>query len=175
MLRPNIENFTADVEAHALAELAAGKRVLEVGSYRGFGAVLMAQAGATRVFAVDWHRGDPDLGARDTLCSWWTNVRRHGVEDQVVGLVGRSEVVLPMLRERSFELAFVDGYHGLDQVREDCRNVLPLMATGGVVAFHDYGPGNRGWGVTQVVDELQQSRGVKPLRVVGTLAVVQLS
>lgn len=172
-MRPAIDNWTTDREAAELRRLAAGKVVLEVGTYKGFGAILMAQAGAT-VWAADWHRGDADLGPRDTLCAWWTNVRRHHVEDQVVGLVGRASQVLPMLRYASFDLAFIDGDHAYEAVREDIENVLPLLRTGGVLAFHDYSPT---WpGVRQAVDELRHRMGrAYPMRIVGSLAVLELA
>lgn len=171
MRRPLIEGWTSDVEAAALAELARDRVVLEVGSYRGFGAVLMALAGARRVWAVDWHRGDADLGPRDTLCSWWTNVRRHQVEDQVVGLVGRSEEVLPLLRPQSFDLAFIDAGHDLEAVRQDIRLTLPLMRSGATLAFHDYCPT---WpGVVRAVDELREQRGLS-MGLTGSLAVTTL-
>lgn len=151
MRRPAIESWTSDAEGAELARLAAGRRVLEVGTFRGFGAVLMAQAGA-EVWAVDWHRGDSDLGERDTLCAWWTNVRRHHVEDQVVGLVGRSERVLPLLREQSFDMAFVDAHHAYESVLRDVALTLPLLAAGAVLACHDY---CATWpGVVRAVDEL---------------------
>ena len=151
MKRPRIDSWTTDAEAAELARLAAGKIVLEVGTYKGFGAVLMAQAGAT-VWAVDWHRGDADLGATDTLCAWWTNVRRAGVADQVVGLVGRSDRVLTALRHRWWDMAFIDGDHSYEAVTQDIRLTLPLVRAGGLLVFHDYCPT---WpGVVRAVDEL---------------------
>ncbi|OLE23428.1 MAG: hypothetical protein AUG49_15955 [Catenulispora sp. 13_1_20CM_3_70_7] len=154
MRRPAIDSWTTDVEAAELARRAAGRMVLEVGTFKGFGTVLMAQAGAT-VWAVDWHRGDAVLGATDTLCAWWTNVRRHHVEDQVVGLVGRSETVLPMLRPASFDLAFVDAEHSYEAAAADIQLTLPLVKPGGLLLFHDY---SAVWpGVVRAVDELAAS------------------
>lgn len=152
MRRPQIEGWTTDAEAAELRRLAGDGLVLEVGTFKGFGAVWMAQGGAT-VWAVDWHRGDTDLGPRDTLCAWWTNVRRHHVEDQVVGLVGRIEQTLPMLRHESFDLVFVDAAHDLDSVRRDIALCRPLVRPGGRIAFHDHSPV---WpGVVQAVAELR--------------------
>lgn len=171
-MRPAIDSWTSDQEAAELARLAAGRRVLEVGTYKGFGAVLMAQAGAT-VWAVDWHRGDADLGPKDTLCAWWTNVRRHAVEDQVVGVVGTTQVVLPLLREHSFDMAFVDGHHAYESVASDVCYVVQLVRPGGLIVFHDY---STTWpGVRRAVDELRASLGRGyPMRVVGSLAILQL-
>lgn len=179
--RPLIEGWTSDAEAAELARLAADMVVLEVGAYKGFGTVLMAQAGAT-VWAVDWHRGDADLGPKDTLCAWWTNVRRHHVEDRVVGLVGRSADVLPRLDAAMFDMAFIDGYHEYTSVKEDIYWSLPLVRPGGLLTFHDYDP--KVWpGVVRAVDELVEESlrgGVlarqdgRKLRLVGSLAVVAL-
>ena len=181
MKRPLIEGWTSDAEAAELQRLAARKTVLEVGTYKGFGAVLMAQAGAL-VWAVDWHRGDADLGSRDTLCAWWTNVRRHHVEDSVIGLVGRFEDVLPRLAPQTFDLAFIDGYHAYEAVKQDIQLTLPLLRPGAVLAFHDYSP--KVWpGVVQAVGELAEGllltrrlarQDGSKLRVVDSLAVVQL-
>jgi predicted O-methyltransferase YrrM len=168
----DIENWTSPAEADELARLAAGQKVLEVGCFKGFGTVLMARAGA-RVWALDWHRGDsggdPSLGQQDTLCAWWRNVRRFGVEDQVVGLVGRSEDVLCLLRDGFFDLAFVDADHSYRSVRHDLVQVLPLLRAGGVIVCHDY---CEVWpGVVQAVDELVRLWR-RELRLVGSLAIL---
>lgn len=181
-IRPMFEGWTSDAEVEELVRLVAGKTVLEVGAYRGFGTVVMAQAGAT-VWAIDWHRGDAALGPRDTLCGWWTNVSRHHVEDQVVGLVGRSREVMAMLRPSTFDVVFIDADHSYDAVREDIDGALRLVKDqGGVLAFHDY---NREvWpGVVRAVDELVEQllklgmlarQDGRKLRVVDSLAVVAL-
>jgi len=156
--RPAIESWTTDQEAAELQRLAAGKRVLEVGTYKGFGAVLMAQAGAT-VWAVDWHRGDDSLGPKDTLCAWWTNVRRHHVEDYVVGLVGERVRILPWLKPGQFDMAFIDGYHEYTSVQADIILCRKLVKPGGLLVFHDYDP-NVWPGVVQAVDELVEDEGI---------------
>lgn len=180
--RPLIEGWTSDAEAAELARLVAGKTVLEVGAYKGFGTVLMAQGGAT-VWAVDWHRGDsggdPALGRRDTLCGWWTNIRRHHVEDQVVGLVGRSTQVLGALGAEYFDLAFIDADHAYESVKQDIASVLPLVRPGGMLVFHDY---CETWpGVVRAADELIADSATwgdpRPIAwmTVGSLFVVELS
>lgn len=171
-MRPAIDNWTSDDEARELARLAAGKVVLEVGTYKGFGAVLMAQAGA-QVWAVDWHRGDPDLGRTDTLCAWWRNIRHYGVEDRVIGLVGRSAPVLAALREEWFDLVFIDADHSYEAVWEDIECALPLIVPGGIIAFHDYSPI---WpGVVKAVDELRVRLGSSgDFVLVGSLASIAL-
>lgn len=171
---PASENFVTDQEAQALADLAKGRTVLEIGTFKGFSSILMAQHGARRVVTVDWHKGDADLGARDTLCGFWANVRRHQVEDRLIALIGRSEAVLPLLAPHSFDLCFIDGYHALEAVQQDIRLSLPLMKPDSVIAFHDYGTNEPTWGVRTAVDELQATRGKGDLVLHGSLAVVHL-
>lgn len=166
MRLPLIEGWTTSEEAAELAALAKGKRVLEVGTFKGQGAVLMAQAGG-EVWSVDWHRGDASLGPRDTLCAWWTNIRRHQVADQVVGLVGRSATVLPLLRPESFDLAFVDADHEEEAVSVDIMLTLPLVRPGGLLVFHDYSATFPG--VVAAVDRL---RGAHDCRFRGSLAIL---
>lgn len=175
MSRPIIDNFTTDEEAKALGELSKDRTVLELGTYKGFGAVHMVQQGAKAVYAVDWHKGDADLGQIDTLTAFWTNVRRHKAEDRVFPLVGTFGAILPVLRPQSFDLCFIDGYHSYEAVAQDIRLSLPLMVPGGIMAFHDYGTNEPAWGVKKAVDELQAKHGQGDLRTYGSLAVVHLS
>jgi predicted O-methyltransferase YrrM len=50
-----------------------------------------------------------------------------------------------------FNVLFVDGDHSYVGVKEDCELYLPLLVSGGYVAFHDYN--NVAFGVKQAVDE----------------------
>ncbi len=96
--------YAAAVEAGAL-----GLPLLEVGTYCGRSAVLLAdaarRAGVTAL-TVDHHRGseeqqpgweyhdpetvDPELGVMDTLPTFRRTLNRAGLEEHVVALVGRS-------------------------------------------------------------------------------------
>jgi predicted O-methyltransferase YrrM len=161
---PRIDSSVTAEEAHALAGLANGRTVLEVGSWRGFSTVTMAQT-AVRVHAVDWHQGDDHAGRDESLSHLIANLDEYGVRDRVVVHVGRADAVLPMFRPESFDFAFHDAFHETEAVAADAALILPLLRPGGVLAFHDYGL----FGVAAAVDALD----VEPLHVVGTLAVVR--
>lgn len=47
---------------------------------------------------------------------------------------------------------FIDGDHSYEAVKKDCELYLPLLKSGGYVAFHDYN--NPAFGVKQAVDEV---------------------
>lgn len=149
-------------EAHKLQQLAEGRRVLELGSLHGYSTRVMASASA-EVWSVDWHYGDESSKFGDTLESWTRNtadLRRRGL---VVGLVGRFEQILPMLRRESFGGIFHDGAHDAESVARDLELALPLLAPGGWFAAHD-------WGVYGVTDALLPRLG-RPDRLVQSLAV----
>lgn len=149
-------------EARKLQQLAAGRRVLELGALHGYSTLNLA-ATAQEVWSVDWHFGDAQSKFSDTLDSWarnTTEVRRLG---RVVALVGRFEQVLTLLRRESFGGVFHDGAHDERSVAFDLELALPLLAADGWFAAHD-------WGVYGVTDALLPRLG-RPDRLVQSLAV----
>lgn len=66
-------------------------------------------------------------------------------------------------------LVFVDGSHAYDYVRQDSATAMRLIASGGVVLWHDYG---RWEGVTRTLDELEAERGLGLRHVRGTSLVL---
>lgn len=160
---PEIASSVSVEEALALRELAAGALVLEVGSWRGFSTVTMAQV-AQRVDAVDHHLGDEHAGHDESLSYLMRNLDAYDVRDRVVVHVGAASEVLPYMPRGHFDVAFIDAYHTRPAVERDAELVRPLVHHRGVVAFHDYG--DERFGVTAAVDELSW---LEPARVVGTL------
>jgi protein-L-isoaspartate O-methyltransferase len=69
-------------EGKALAEMARGKRVLEVGSYCGLSTVCMART-AKHVVSVDPHDGRGTAESRGTPGGVPGNLERYGVTDKV--------------------------------------------------------------------------------------------
>jgi MMP 1-O-methyltransferase len=147
---------------HAAAVAAGGALPglpwVEVGSYCGRSTIWLGDAaratGAT-LFAVDHHRGseenqagwehhDPDVvdertGEMDTLPFFRRAMHDAGLEDHVVGVVGRSPTVA---RAWSTPLAFlfIDGGHGEEPARADFEGWTPHVAVGGTLAIHDVFP-----------------------------------
>lgn len=155
-------------EGRALATLAKGRRVLEIGSYCGRSTICMAQA-AAHVASVDPHDGRGTPSPRDTLAAFEANLARYGVSHKVAAFVGTSDEVEV---DGPFDLAFIDGAHDAESVRADIEAVLPLLAPGGSLCFHDYGS-PRDPDVTRVVDELLARPGAELLSLHGTVAVVR--
>lgn len=148
------------LHAAALAAAAAVPRApwVEVGSYCGRSTIWLGDAarstGAT-LFAVDHHRGseenqsgwehhDPDVvdervGKMDTLPFFRRAVHDAGLEESVVGVVGRSPIVAGAW-STPLAFLFIDGGHGIEPARADYEGWTPHVAVGGTLAIHDVFP-----------------------------------
>ncbi len=159
MILPGIASAVTENEAYALADLARGKTVLELGAWEGFSTVVLASV-AGRVTSVDWHQGDDHAGRIDTWPSFTANLTRYGLLEAVEIIRERFEDALPRLAAegRLFDGCFLDAQHDYDSVARDVGLALPLLKPGAFVAFHDYGrsaeTGNPGFEVTRAADEL---------------------
>lgn len=147
-------------EALALAELARGKIVIELGAWHGYSTVVLASV-ADYVISVDWHMGDAHAGLQDTWEIFNANLRRYGVNERVMVVRDRFETALPLMAAEA-EVAFaggcfIDAQHDAKSVARDLALVLPMIKPGGFVCFHDYGrsaeTGNDGFAVTEVADK----------------------
>lgn len=160
----DIPSSVTEAECARLSDLAEGGRVLELGAWLGRSTIALAST-ATHVHSVDWHQGDDHVGSGDTAVAFLKNLNRYGVRNRVVAHFGQFEEVAPLLRDRLFAGAFIDGHHSTESVSRDYHLTRRLVARGGWFAFHDYGITR--FGVTDVVNSL----GVP--EVVDTLAVVR--
>ena len=144
--------------ARAAAAANPGRPFLEVGSYCGRSTVWLgaaARESGTVVFAVDHHYGseenqpgwewhdtslvDPETGRLDTLPHFRRTIRRAGLDDVVIAVVGESPTVA---RAWATPLAFlfIDGGHGVEPARLDHELWTPHVMLGGTLAIHDVFP-----------------------------------
>ena len=137
-----------EITLHNLAERAArdGMRILEIGSWCGFSSALLgrvARAHNGQLVCVDWWRGV--MGTRAIWLERLTNPYRRfrkrivsdGLDDTVVSMRGRTQDVLPLLSQASFDLIFVDADHRYDGVLHDIRQARRLVKSGGIICGHD--------------------------------------
>ena len=143
---PLISTSLTAAEANRLAELAAGRDVLEVGSAYGYSACVMALGGAAHVTAVDPHAW---LGSHDAMTS---NLAASGLSGRVTIVRDASPAALDGLGP--FGLVFIDGDHGAEAVAADVAAARGVLADGGVLAVHDYGETCCCPGVRQALDIL---------------------
>lgn len=136
-LRENIPGMLTEAEAAKLTELARDKYVLELGSYTGLSTITMARV-AKCVVSCDWHFGDEHIGKRDTLAELDANLRKYGVRDKVILLVGRFDETLRLLQSDLFDMAFIDGAHDYHSVMMDtCHAARLVKQRAHTAAWHD--------------------------------------
>lgn len=154
----DITSAVTPEEAIALANLARGKTVLELGAHYGFSTIVLASV-AEQVYSVDWHQGDPHAGEGDSWVPFNFNLLRYGVKDRVTICLGRFEDEVPGLAAEGVvtDGAFIDGMHDEESVSRDLALALLIVRPGGFIAFHDYGrgpeTGHPDFRITQVADK----------------------
>jgi predicted O-methyltransferase YrrM len=123
--------------------------IAEIGSWMGRTSIILGMAvrdsGARRtIYAIDPHTGSEEhqdwiRRHGSTFYDFQRNVALAGVSGLIEPLVMRSQDGAKILRERGARLrmAFIDGAHDEESVRQDIRSFLPLVLPRGVIAFHD--------------------------------------
>lgn len=132
-------------------------RILEIGSWAGGSALTFASAAKgsrheVGIFCVDqWrpyfdlstHKGDTyrimERALKEDVIFrlFLHNVRSSGNSDIIYPLRGASDTILPLLKEASFDIVFIDGMHAYSQVVRDLRNSVSLVREGGVLCGDD--------------------------------------
>jgi predicted O-methyltransferase YrrM len=137
-----------------------GARWIEIGCYQGRSALWTVEhvlRGAdSLLYCVDLFDADqPWLDTWGDPSTDYVEIFRSRVGSlpRVIPLVGRSQDVLPILRETRFHGAYIDGDHRERIVRRDVELLWPLLLPGAVCVFDDYG-WEKDPGVRIVVDEL---------------------
>lgn len=162
-----VRGWLSHTEGHELARLAAGKRVLEIGSYCGKSTICLAQT-AVSVVSIDPHDGRATGVVIDTWEEFHTNLKAHGLDGKVRAHRGTMLEVLPAL-EDEFDLVFIDGDHSYNAVLLDYAYATSKLAKGGRVAFHDYHSTDPG--VMHAIHSILMD-GAKMLGTAGSVAVV---
>jgi predicted O-methyltransferase YrrM len=135
-----------------------GLPLLEVGTYCGRSTILLAdvaRAAGTVAVTVDHHRGseeqqpgweyhdptvvDPEVGVMDTLPTFRRTLRKAGLEDHVVAVVGRSPQVATVWAGQ-LGFVFIDGGHTDEHAGADYEGWAPKVAPGGLLVIHDVFP-----------------------------------
>lgn len=119
--------------------------VLEIGSFKGKSAIILAKsvalAGGAGIVAVDPltlpSATDPGIGDASTLpATLRANLGAHNVEAGVEFHQMRSEE-LGRTWNRALRLLWIDGDHTYAGAKRDLETFAPFLAPGAIVAFHD--------------------------------------
>jgi predicted O-methyltransferase YrrM len=153
--------FMPDEEGLALyaagLRAAPGVPLLEIGSYCGKSAVYLGAAArelGTVLYSIDHHRGNEEQqpgegfhderfvdgsGRVDSLPAFRATIERAGLDDAVVGVIGRSEVVASTWAT-PVGLVFIDGGHSAAAATADYEGWTHHLVVGGLLAIHDVFP-----------------------------------
>jgi predicted O-methyltransferase YrrM len=146
-----VEGWLTEDQARRLWELAGAlrppARIVEIGSYRGRSAIVMALGAAdgVRLTAIDPHAGN-DRGPREIegyteeaerdVRAFRANLERAGVASSVEHLRLPSREALRELPGEP-ELVYVDGAHRYAPARDDIAGWGARLRPGGTLLVHD--------------------------------------
>jgi len=167
--------------------------LLEIGSYCGKSAIYLgfaAKENRRLLFSVDHHRGseenqpgwewhDPEIvdsetGLIDTLPEFRRNIKRAGLEDNIVAVVGDSPAIA---KDWSTPLAllFIDGGHGSEPAHADYESWVPKLLIGGKLLIHDVfeNPEEGGRPPYEIFQRALTSQSFEEIDAVGSLRVLK--
>jgi predicted O-methyltransferase YrrM len=147
----DVEGWMSDDQARRLFERARAveppARIVEIGSYRGRSAIVLARAAAdgVEVTAIDPHAGNDrgpqqiEANAREGDAdhrAFLENLERAGVAEQVRHVRLPSQDALAEVSGQ-LELLYVDGAHRYVPARDDIARWGERVAPGGTLLIHD--------------------------------------
>ncbi len=156
-----IDGWLSLDEGRVLQGLAAGRDVLELGTWRGRSCIAMA-ATARHIVTVDSHQGDVHTGPADTWQALCDTMDRTGAVANVTARRMRLEDLSIGALQHFFDLVFVDATHTAEAVERDTRIALAAVKPGGIIAYHDW--------ATDVIRGANAA-GVQATPVAGSLAI----
>jgi predicted O-methyltransferase YrrM len=191
------KGFMADDEAVRLHELAREAAphgpCLEIGSYCGRSSAYLGlgcrEAGGI-LFSIDHHRGseeqqpgqayyDPDLldeatGRIDTLPIFRRTLRDLGLEETVVPIIARSEI-LSRFWTIPLSLIFIDGGHTFPAAFADYSGWISHIMPGGYLLIHDIFPDpSQGGQAPRCIYQMALASGLfHELPLIGTLGILR--
>jgi predicted O-methyltransferase YrrM len=140
--------------------------VAEIGSAYGRSTRALADNDAGLIYSIDTWKGSPDelttthkpyadRKGDEVYIQFLENLWDRILLDQVFPMRMDSENAASLFAKKGikFDFVFIDGDHSRAGLTKDIQDFLPLLATNGVFAGHDYN--NSNWPVvTQVVNEI---------------------
>ena len=147
-----VTGFLHPAEAERLQELATDNDVLEVGSFQGLSAWIMARVART-ITCVDTFKAN--TAGQDQQADFTTLDAFRKATDQfpnVTTFIGTSEQAAVDIHG-DFDMIFIDAMHTYEDVKADIARWWPRVRAGGVFVGHDYRH-NDFKGVEQAFDEV---------------------
>src|SRR5579875_3725452 len=166
---------------------------VEIGTYCGKSTLMLgaaALATGSVLFTVDHHHGseehqpgweyhdtslvDESTGRFDTLPTFRRTLDEADLDDTVVAVVGKSNVVARAWRT-PLQLLFIDGGHSEAAAQQDFEGWAPWVTIGGALIIHDVFPDPRDGGQApyQIYCRATDSGEFRESSATGSLRVLQ--
>jgi hypothetical protein len=141
--------------------------VIEVGTYKGASAVVMAQTlqGRGKILCVDTWLGAPEFwwdvrdmpkinGYPSIFFTFTKNIKTLGLQNVITPFPISSQQAADVLKRYHVQadVIYIDGSHEYEAVLSDIKAYWPLLRPGGVMLGDDFDPGCHP-GVTKAVRE----------------------
>ena len=127
------------------------QKILDVGSGKGFSALLMAKALQDENIDGIVHSIDINKNFSDET------FKQFGLEKYFKFHQGKSNDIIPKFENDYFDLVLIDGLHTYEQTKKDLINVFPRVKQNALILFHDcYVRTHPKSGPRDVLAELQQ-------------------
>lgn len=135
----------------------SGSKIVEVGCWKGASICYLAQEVKNydkemELFAVDTWQGSDEivhrdeierLGGADNLYeTFLQNIKKGNVSRMITPIRMHSLEASRLFEDQSLEVVFIDASHKYKDVLDDIKHWYPKVKTGGIIAGHDYLPGN---------------------------------
>lgn len=147
----DVQGWMTEAQAQRLwdraKELSAPAQIVEIGSYHGRSAIVLARAAApgVDVVAIDPHagndrgpqqiHGEADEGQADHE-TFLGNLAAAGVQDEVRHVRSPSEAAHDEV-DGTIDVLYIDGAHRYVPARDDIRDWGARVADGGTLLIHD--------------------------------------
>lgn len=136
--------------------------LVELGTHSGNSYFSFCQAArendiATKCYAVDTWQGDEHAGAYSNEVFEQVSVHNQTYYGGFSRLLRMTfDDAVSYFADGSVDLLHIDGLHTYEAVKHDFDTWLPKLAPGAIVLFHDINVRERGFGVWQLWEELQE-------------------
>ncbi|HDZ28026.1 MAG TPA: class I SAM-dependent methyltransferase, partial [Candidatus Aminicenantes bacterium] len=118
---------------------------LEIGSGIGCSGIIIATAIKEKVgklISIDSFLAPPDKSSSLWGERPWgpevfrNNLKRFDIDPILI--IGNSTEIVPLFKDKSFDLIWIDGCHEYESVKKDILNSIPKLKEDGILCGHDF-------------------------------------
>jgi len=133
---PFMLSLEPEVISEIICKLPPSPSILEIGTFRGLSAIMMAKARPdVTVLTIDPHIGIESSNLTSSYEEVISNLKKAQVQDRVKHFPISSKDFVP---SSPVDILFIDGDHSFAGVSFDYHKFKPFVKKGGFIIFHDY-------------------------------------